>query len=238
MNKNAKIALFSGAGLLGFTLAYVAFALVLGAQPHQIPVAGALFPTPPEQAQQSREQSGEPAPVATSAAVETRTVSAGLLDVFQIESPYSAKELEGLVAELKRKSKELDQRLLELGERERRSSERAEFLDEQYAELQRLRAGLEHWETELEQRQGEIESSESARQEREGESWPRLAKLFAEGEAAEQGKRLAQYAPEDAARILQALKPARAKELLDNVGAERWREYADAYRLAATPAGN
>jgi hypothetical protein len=28
------------------------------------------------------------------------------------------------------------------------------------------------------------------------------------------------------------MKPARAKELLDNVGADKWKEFADAYRMA------
>ena len=234
MNKNAKIGLYAGGGLLGFGLAYIAFALMLGVQPHDIPVAGAIFPKPPDAAQ--KEES--PAPQEPTSVSEPRRGStkeparAGLLDVFQIESPYSASELESLVAELKRKSKELDQRSTELSERERRAEERSEFLDEQYAELQRLRNGLEQWESELELRQNEVENGEKARVERERSGWATLGKLFSEGDAAEQGKRLAQYAPEDAAKILQTLKPARAKELLDNVGGDKWKEYAEAFRNA------
>lgn len=236
MNKNAKIGLYAVGGLFGFGLAYIAFALMLGVQPHAIPVAGAIFPSPPE------EKKPESAPVA-SAPVNTTTevaatppkrpMQAGLLDVFQIESPYSGQELENLVGELKRKSKELDQRLLELGDRERRATERAEFLDEQYAELQRLRNGLESWENELELRQGEVDGSEKAREERELAGWVTLGKLFGEGDAAEQGKRLAQYPAADAAKILHTLKPARAKELLDNIGGEKWKEYAEAFRSSA-----
>jgi flagellar motility protein MotE (MotC chaperone) len=235
MNKNAKIALYAGGGLFGFGLAYIAFALALGVQPHSIPVAGKVFPAPPEQAQQ-KGSANTPATVSTSEPEQRREPArAGLLDVFQIESPFSAKELEVLVAEIKRKSKELDQRLIDLAERERRAAERAEFLDEQYAELQRLRGGLEQWEDELELRQGEVQNAESVQAERREQSWATLGKLFADGDAAEQGRRLTQYSPADAARILQTLKPARAKELLDNVGTDKWKEYAEALRNAEPP---
>ncbi len=228
MNKGLKTGLIAGGGLLGFTFAYVAFALVLGVQPHDIPLVGKAFPAPAEPKQETQVASA-PAPEPV---LEVRTASLGLLDVFQIESPYSSKELEQLVGDLKRKSKEYDERLAELGERERRSAERAEFLDEQYAQLQRLRTGLEEWENELQQRQVEVQRDERARAEREAESWAKLGKLFSEGDAAEQGKRLAAYTPEEAARVLQSMKPARAKELLDNVGADKWKEFADAYRMA------
>lgn len=233
MNKGLKIGLIAGGGALAFTFAYVAFALVLGVQPHQIPLVGKVFPAPPETPADSAPTVAEDEPKsAPQPAQGAQVASIGLLDVFQIESPYSGSELETLVSDLKRKSKEFDQRLSELSERERRTAERSEFLDEQYAQLQRLRTGLEEWENELEQRQAEVKRDEKARVEREEESWAKLGKLFAEGDAAEQGKRLAAYTPEQAARILVTMKPARAKELLDNVGADKWKEFADAYRMA------
>jgi hypothetical protein len=77
-----------------------------------------------------------------------------------------------------------------------------------------------------------VQRNEKARAEREEESWAKLGKLFTEGDAADQGKKLAAYTPEQAARILVSMKPARAKELLDNVGADKWKEFADAYRMA------
>lgn len=238
MNKNVKFALWGVGGVVGFALAYIVFALVLGAQPHQIPIVGALFPAPPE-APTETPRVVTPEPVAESKPREDRgRQNASLLDVFQVNSPYSQAELEALVGELKHKGKELDQRTLEISGREKRADERAEFLDEQYAELQRLRAGLEQWQDELERRDGEVSASERARAEREDASWAKLAKIFGEGEVGELGKRLAEYAPGDAAKILHAMKPARAKELLDAVGADRWREYADAYRLMQEPTGN
>ncbi len=233
MNKGLKIGLIAGGGALAFTFAYVAFALVLGVQPHQIPLVGKAFPAPPETPAESTPTVAEDEPKsAPQPAQGAQVAGIGLLDVFQIESPYSGQELETLVSDLKRKSKEFDQRLSELSERERRTAERSEFLDEQYAQLQRLRTGLEEWENELEQRQAEVKRDEKARVEREEESWAKLGKLFAEGDAAEQGKRLAAYTPEQAARILVTMKPARAKELLDSVGADKWKEFADAYRMA------
>lgn len=231
MNKGLKIGLIAGGGLLAFSFAYVTFALVLGVQPHEIPLVGKVFPAPAEP-EKAKEETATTAAAPSEPKPTAQTASVGLLDVFQVESPYSAKELETLVADLKRKSKEFDQRMLELGERERRAAERSEFLDEQYAQLQRLRTGLEEWENELEQRQAEVQRNEKARAEREAESWAKLGKLFAEGDAADQGKKLANYTPEQAARILVTMKPARAKELLDNVGADKWKEFADAYRMA------
>ncbi len=239
MNKNAKIALYSAGGVGGFAAAYVLFALMMGAPPHAIPVAGALFPAPAE----TQDEPARTAPVVASEPKsepksERRTATAGLMDVFQIQSPYSSTELETLAGELKRKNSDLDMRLAELERREKEASARAEQLDEHYAELQRLQRALEEREKELAGRETTATETDRTRFEREQLGWTRLAKLFADGDAAELGTRLAEYAPGDAARILHALKPARAKELLENVGAAKWREYADAYRMLEPAGGN
>lgn len=239
MNNNAKLGLYAAGGLGGFLVAYVTFALMMGAAPHQIPVVGTVFPQPPqadEKAPASRtEVASTPSPV-TPARTETRTVSAGLMDVFQIESPYASGELQNLADELKRKSAELDTRLAEISKREQAIQLRSEQLDEHSAELQQLRQSLEERERELAGRETSATESDRSRFDREQQGWVKLAKLFADGDATELGARLAEYAPGDAARILQALKPARAKELLENVGPAKWREYADAYRLLDTAA--
>ena len=239
MNKNAKIALYSAGGVGGFAAAYVLFALMMGAPPHAIPVVGALFPAPAE-------KSDEPvrtAPVVASeptgeTRTERRTASAGLMDVFQVQSPYSTTELETLAGELKRKNAELDTRLGEVERREKDTAARAEQLDEHYAELQRLQRTLEEREKALAGRESTAAETDRTRFEREQQGWVRLGKLFTDGDAAELGTRLAEYAPGDAARILHTLKPARAKELLENVGATKWREYADAYRMLEPAGGN
>ncbi|MBM3986336.1 MAG: hypothetical protein FJ294_00070 [Planctomycetes bacterium] len=238
MNKNAKIALYSTGGVGGFAAAYVLFALMMGAPAHTIPVIGALFPSPAE----NIEKANSTAPLVASEAqsgtrTERRAASAGLMDAFQIQSPYSAGELEALATELKRKVADLDARLAAVADREKSASARAEQLDEHYAELQRLQRALEEREKTLADRESSVTESDRARLEREQQGWVRLGKLFADGDAAELGTRLAEYAPGDAARILHSLKPARAKELLENVGATKWREYADAYRMLE-PAGD
>ncbi len=238
MNKNAKLGLYAAGGLGGFLVAYVTFALMMGAAPHQIPVVGAVFPQPQEKAKETPAPRAEVASTPSTAPTrtETRTVSAGLMDVFQIESPYASGELQGLADELKRKSAELDTRLAEVAKREQAMQLRSEQLDEHSAELQQLRQSLEERERDLAGREATATESDRSRFEREQQGWVKLAKLFADGDATELGARLAEYAPGDAARILQALKPARAKELLENVGAAKWREYADAYRLLETSA--
>jgi uncharacterized protein YukE len=215
---------------------------MMGAPPHAIPVVGALFPAPAASSEEtsntkslvaSETSSGTPVEART----ERRAASAGLMDVFQIQSPYSSSELETLAAELKRKNADLDARLADVAGREKSVSARAEQLDEHYAELQRLQRALEEREKTLALRESSVTDTDRARFEREQQGWVRLGKLFADGDAAELGTRLAEYAPGDAARILHSLKPARAKELLENVGAAKWREYADAYRMLE-PAGD
>ena len=160
-----------------------------------------------------------------------RPAGIGVLDIFQIESPYSTAELEELVRTLEAKLDEVDQRLLDVGEREQRAEDRSTFLDEQYATLSKLRTGLETWENELRQREAEVARDEEARAAREAESWTRLAKLFEKGDAADQSERLLSYTPEEAASILFRLKPTRAQELLDQLEGDSWKQYAEAYRL-------
>ena len=54
-----------------------------------------------------------------------------------------------------------------------------------------------------------------------------------EGETEVLIQRLAGFSPEESAKILIRLTPARAKELLDALPNARWREFAEAYARAA-----
>jgi len=225
MNKLLKTALIGVGASAGFLCAFVAFSRALGAGWHEIALVGPLFPAPPEEAapQEPRVIIKQERPM--------RPAGIGVLDIFQIESPYSTAELEELVRTLEAKLDEVDQRLLDVGEREQRAEDRSTFLDEQYATLSKLRTGLETWENELRQREAEVARDEEARAAREAESWTRLAKLFEKGDAADQSERLLSYTPEEAASILFRLKPTRAQELLDQLEGDSWKQYAEAYRL-------
>lgn len=227
MNKTLKLALIGAGAALGFAGAFVGFSRMLGAGWHEIAVVGALFPEPPAP---EDEREHEPAVIIRHEPA-ARPAGIGVLDIFQLESPFTASELEELAGMLETKLAEVDQRLQEVAEREQRADDRSAFLDEQYATLNTLRTGLETWENDLRQRELDVERDEAARAEREAESWTRLAKLFEKGDAAEQSQRLLSYTPEEAASILFRLKPTRAQELLDQLEGDAWKQYAEAYRV-------
>ena len=122
--------------------------------------------------------------------------------------------------------------MVELDDREERLEERALFLDEQFGSLAELRTSLERWQLELEGRQAEVERDESARAESEAESWTRLAKLFEKGDAPSLARKLEAWSPQEAAQVLRHLKPDRARDLLEGLSGESWKDYWEAYRIA------
>jgi flagellar motility protein MotE (MotC chaperone) len=229
MNSILKLGLTCVGGSLGFVGAFTGFSLVLGTPPHEIAMVGSFFPAPPETEGEATE--APPPPVQAVERRPARKAGIGVLDVFQIESPYSSSELTQLAETLEQKLREVDERLVKVGDREQRAEDRERFLDEQYAALAKLRTGLETWEDELSQRETEVERDEAARDAREDQSWSRLAKLFEKGDPADQAARLRTYTPAQAAEILHQLKPARAQEILDALTGDAWKEYAEAYRL-------
>ena len=230
MNSILKLGLICAGGSLGFVGAFTGFSLGLGSRPYEIPVVRQLFSTPP--APPDGETREVPAPIKAVERRPARTAGLGVLDVFQIESPYSSGELTELAETLEHKLREVDQRLIAVAEREEQTDDRARFVEEQYAALAVLRTGLETWEDELSQREAEVESDEATREARQTESWARLAKLFEKGDADAQSARLRTYTPTEAARILHELKPARAQQLLDALSGAAWKDYAEAYRLS------
>jgi len=232
MNPIIKMTLVALGSAVGFVGAFTGFSLALGAKGHEIAIIGGLFPEPPEQEIAEGDRTPEPPPeIPASMRRPARKAGIGVLDVFSIESPYSSAELNELAETLESKLREVELRLQTVAERESRADDREQFLNERYAELQELRNDLEQWETELRLRSAEVVRDEAARAERERQSWARLSKLFEKGDAGEQGERLLGYPPDEAALILQQLKPARAQELLENVPRESWKDYAEAYRL-------
>jgi hypothetical protein len=237
MNSPLKLALSAFAALALFAAAFVGFALARGARPDEIPVVGALFAPrapsipPPLAAPQPRAPAAAHAEPARESAAR-----ASVLDLFQLPSPFEADELAALVEELERKGRDLDARTHDVAAREDRAKDRERWLDQRAAELTRLRTELEVWKDDLEARERGLAPPASTSGETGG-GWQSLAKLFAEGDAAELAPRLATYSPVEAAQLLRAMRTARAKELLEALPAEKWREYADAYRLAEPPAG-
>jgi hypothetical protein len=229
MKKALKI-LSLAAGAAGlFAAAFFGFGLLRGGSAHALPLVGALFPAPPgEEAAQSEAKAEAPAP----APPPPKQAGLGLLDVFLLESPMAAEEIQELARALKEQRAQLEQRSGELDEREERLDERALFMDEQSLALAQMRAELERWQGELEQRQAELERSEAVQGERDAASWQRMAKLFEKGEAASLARRLESWTPAEAAQLLVHLKPDRVRELLEALGGESWKDYWEAYRAA------
>lgn len=240
MKKVVKPLLLALGALVLFGGAFVGFARLRGAGLHELPVLGGLFPAPPAPTEEPRDDvAAEPAPAPTPQPAPRRdearaaqVAGLGLLDVFRIESPLSAAELQALARRLERSSAELERRLAELDEREARQAERSLLLDEQLAGLQQLRGGLEAWELELSEREARLTTAEAEREAGEAHSWQRMAKLFEKGDAEVLARKLEAYTPQEAARLLQHLKPDRARALLEALTGEAWKSYWDAYRDA------
>jgi len=220
-------ALLVGAAAL-FTVAFLGFAWMRADGPHQLPLIGGFFPEPEAGLEDEPELVVAPRPRPEAA----EQAGLGLLDVFRIDSPIAKEELATLASTLKTRLAALDAREAELGHAEARLAERSALLDEQLATINDLRTELERWQTELEARAAEVRRDEAAAAERDGESWSKLSKLFEKGDAASLAAKLGGYAPEQAAKVLVGLKPDRARELLEKLGGENWKDYWDAYRVA------
>lgn len=221
-------ALLTGALAL-FAVAFLGFAWMRADGPHELPLIGGLFPVPEEESAPASEVADAPRPAAPAA----ERAGLGLLDVFRVESSMSKEELSTLTTALKSRLAALDAREAELERGEARLAERSQLLDEQLATIGSLRTELERWQTELEARAAEVQRDEKAAQERDTASWSKLSKLFEKGDTASLAAKLAGYPPADAARVLVGLKPDRARELLEKIGGESWKDYWDAYRLEA-----
>lgn len=232
MKKPLKILSLAAAALGLFAAAFFGFGLLRGGSAHAVPVIGRWFPAPA--GDEAAADHAEPATVSGEAAVPPppKQAGLGLLDVFVLESPMAAEELQELARALKEQRAQVEQRSSELDEREERLDERALFMDEQSAALAQLRTELERWQGELEERQAELERSEAVQGEQDAASWQRMAKLFEKGEAESLARRLEAWTPEQAAQLLVHLKPDRVRALLEALGGESWKDYWDAYRAA------
>jgi hypothetical protein len=234
MNKLAQaIALALGSFGL-FSGAFVGFAHLRGTPSYRLPLIGSFF-TAPAAAEVVRVERTAAEPAAEPAvrpAHESSRAGLGLLDMFRIESPLQAAEMQELARSLKAALARVEEREELLDEREERLDERALFLEEQVDSIAGLREELESWERELELRQAEVERDEAAWAEREAESWRGMARLFEKGEAASLARRLEAWSPQEAAQLLRHLEPERARELLEALRVESWKEYWEAYRQA------
>lgn len=238
MNQSLKHLLLGAGGIALFCGAFVGFAKWRGAELHELPWIGLLFPVPhdvagdapahPDLERPSRPGAAQPEAEPVRPRQEPSKVArAGLLDAFSLESPYSASELQALVDALEASHREAEIRLEAIAAREAAVEVREAAVADREQELAELKSRLDA----MTQGAGSapLETRRSTAEQLEELTWSAKSALFAEGDAETLATRLIAYPPIEAARILAGLPPERAQELLGALPEARWREYAEAY---------
>ncbi len=236
MNRAIEIAAMIVGGVSLFLVCFLGFAALAGVPLNEVAVIGKMFPEPTggEGDIESAPDHGTPAPELPDR--EVVAASLGVLSAWTLEPPFSHAELKSLADELKLKTLQLDQRLKRVTEREELADQRAQDLADQFETLDELRAELEAYEADLLLRAQEVERDEEAAAELRARRWDSLARLFSEQDAAEAGRRLQAYTPEEATKILRALDEDLAVEILNTFSGDKYIEYAEAW-AAGAPSG-
>lgn len=220
-------------GISLFLVCFLGFAAMGGVPVHEVAVIGKFFPAPPEDAPRPLDESQAPPIPQFESDEEVLSASMGVLHTWKLDAPFTGEELKSLADELKLKNTQLEQRLRDATEREQALDEREESLADQFETLDEMRAKLEAFEQELLLRAEEVERDESNAEAAKERRWGSLAKLFAEQEPEEAGRRLSAYSPADATKILLNLDESLALEILNTFTGDRFIEYAEAYAAAA-----
>jgi len=247
MNRIIEIAAMAIGGLSLFLVAFVGFASLSGKDMSQVAVIGKLFPSREEEAGEHGEGAGEVEHADTkpdehkkglsdAAVVEA---SLGVLSAWTLPSPYSTTELRGLSEEIKKKRAELEEFEHALARRERSVQDDEHELEERMKTLAELQQHLEDLQTELSEREQTVARRESAVEANVDSRWASVAGVIASiEEPAAAAKRLQEYEPEEAAKILRALgDDVRAGEILNAFDETRWKEYVAAYTAEKARAG-
>ena len=221
MNKLFKILVYllSGAGLL--TASFLVFASVAGIPLSTLPLIGSFFPEP------EMEASAPPDPATLEAQIDldrrppdqVLEASANPLHSFQLEGPWSPKQLEGLELRLEARIATLEERTHALKVREREQDERERRYDVMFMQLEVLKERLSEQSDEGTARQEELDTEAMTVEATRRDSLKRAAVLYEEGDdtALAAKQLLATYAPEDVGEVLRNLEPERVAELLREI---------------------
>jgi flagellar motility protein MotE (MotC chaperone) len=246
MNRIIEIVAMAVGGLSLFLVCFVGFASLAGKDVSQVAVIGKLFPAPAEPGEGHGEEAGgehaaEENEHQGEALSDTAVIEAslGVLSAWTLPSPYSTSELRVLTAELKQKRTELEEEEHALARRERAVKEDELELAERVKSLEEMRLHLESLQQELAEREAELERKDAAREASKDAGWAEVARVLATiEEPAAAAKRLSEYEPDEAAKILRALgDDTRAGEILNAVEGPRWKEYVSAYTAEKARAG-
>lgn len=234
MTKTIEIAAMALGGVSLFAVCFLGFALLSGTPLADVPLVGSLLRSP-----ELTPPAGAPAQEPPQARERTRSrpelvaSALGTLGAWSLPSPFRADELAALEDELQAELHEVEVRARALDERERELDERAHTLAERFETLEDLRRQLDTFAQELELRESEVLVAEEARDERQAARWNQLATVLAALDPRAAGERLVAYEPQEAAQALRALPPETAAEILNELGADEWKAYVDAYTALA-----
>lgn len=244
MNRIIEIAAMTVGGLSLFLVCFVGFASLSGRDMSQVAVIGKLFPAPAGEsgehgaAEAEHDDGGgkEEKNLSDAAVIEA---SLGVLSAWTLPSPYSSSELRVLSEEIKKKRGELEEAEHALARRERAVQDDEQELAERLKTLEELQKHLETVQGELSEREQAVARQENAVQSNADARWASVASVIgAIEEPAAAAKRVAEYEPEEAAKILRALgDDARAGEILNALEESRWKEYVSAYTAEKARAG-
>jgi len=232
MNRIIEVVAMTVGGLSLFTVCFVGFVALSGKPVHEIALIGKVFPAPQNESKQvepdvDRAEAPTAKGLSDAAVIEA---SLGVLSAWTLPSPYSTSELRMLSEELKHKQAELEQRELALARRERAVQEDERELEERLKSLNELRSHLEGLQQEIVGQEQDLARKQSAAAAGEEARWVEVARVIGGLEDPQAGKRLQEYEPAEAAKILSALgDDARAGEILNQVPSQRWKEFVDAY---------
>ena len=188
----------------------------------------------PEAAAQAEKPASHEGAKSSGAELKAVEHTASVLSVFSLPSPFSSDELTDLQHELRSASQGAKSRLSKIEQRERDLDDRERDLDQRQQELAELRKKLADKESELRMLSEEVARDSAARNARDAASWKEISKFFEEGDAADLAKKLVQFEPREAARILRSLDDERASSIVNALPTDKYHEYLEAYRAQAT----
>lgn len=217
MNKILKYLIYalSGSGLL--IASFLVFASVAGIPLSNLPMIGGFFPEP------ETEASEPPDPATLEAQIDedrrppdqVLEASANPLHSFQLESPWSTKQLETLEQRLEARIATLEERTQDLKEREREQDERERRYDKMFIQLEIMRENLLQQSDESSALQQELDTAALADEAGRRDALKKAATLYEEGDVTIAAKMLMDtYSAEDAGEVLRNLDTERVAKLM------------------------
>ncbi len=223
MNKIILILSGIAAAALLLVGTFVTAAGMLGAELHELPVLGALFPEPPV-------ESIDPSLNELNSSVEEQVDadmrspeqvmdnSSSPLHAFLLPNPWSTDQLEEIESQLKTRLNAIGEREKELDARQLNLEESQRHLTELQKELESVRSGLIDERDETVALQEEVKIEEKAAAEKRVESFKQMSSLFANGDADEMSQMLLDmYPPADIGLVLSGLTPERVQVLMQGI---------------------